>query len=62
MILVCQLPLFIIVSLMNAIDFIGVNSSGEARNDMFDSIACVCSNNSHVIMKQCNLKKYLQEY
>ena len=53
MILVCQLPLFIIVSLMNAIDFIGVDStqtqytSGEARSDLFDCIGCVCSNNSH---------------
>ena len=57
MILVCQLPLFIIVSLMNAIDFIGVSStqvqytSGEARNDLFDSIACVCSNNAHDLIR-----------
>ena len=53
LILVCQLPLFIIVSLMNALDFLNVKSTqtqytaGQQRNEVFKAIGDVCANKAH---------------
>ena len=53
LILVCQLPLYMIVSLMSALDFLGMKStqsqytSGEQRTELFHAIGDVCAQTAH---------------